>query len=134
MEAYCFTLSFNAIPRTLCCCCCFSRRRWRKQEKGGEWGWGTQEWQALMSEMAETNSNLSMQFYVILNEVLHSCIHPSTKYIMSVHYVPTTVLGAKYNREQNNVIHALCQFVFKIFILFSSSLFFWYGEKCAWEV
>lgn len=77
-----------------------------------------------MSEMAEINSNLSMQFYVILNEVLHSRIQPSTKYIMSVHYVPTTVLGAKYNREQNNVIHALCQFVFKIVIQFSSSLFF----------
>lgn len=43
---------------------------------------------------------------------------------MSVHYVPTTVLGSKYNREQNSVIHALCQFVFKIFIQFSSSLFF----------
>lgn len=37
---------------------------------------------------------------------------------MSVHYVPTTVLGAKYKREQSNAIHALCQSAFKIFIQF----------------
>lgn len=52
---------------------------------------------------------------------------------MSVHYVPTNVLGAKYKREQSNAIHALCQSAFKIVIQFLSSLHFWYGEKCAEE-
>lgn len=71
----------------------------KKKKKKTHWLWCPKELN-LIQVLVST-------FYVIPSNFLRSFIHPSTRYITSAHYVPTTVLEAKHNEEKNSRTHVL---------------------------